>query len=194
MKLIQYMQRENKMESTTQGIRSEMEKTGEPKSGSFNRRSYYTNIRLCLDKKKIQLKAKVDTGATHTILGLRNNALKPFANKIILNNNQSGALTASDEEIKLYGYIVTDFWITQDILIPKIKLYFSEDIGEKAVFGMDILSLFDFQYLREKGSSNGTFWINNYTSTLDALKKRMLNKDIDYLDAELILDIDDILL
>ena len=36
MKLIQYMQRENKMESTTQGIRSEMEKTGEPKSGSFN--------------------------------------------------------------------------------------------------------------------------------------------------------------
>lgn len=67
------------------------------------------------------MKAKVDTGATHTILGLRNNALKPFANKIILNNNQSSALTASDEEIKLYGYIVTDFWITQDILIPKIK-------------------------------------------------------------------------
>jgi hypothetical protein len=182
------------MENNTQGIRSEMEKTGEPKSGSLNRRSYYTNIRFSFEKKKIQLKAKVDTGATHTILGLRNNALKPFANKIILNNNQSSALTASDEEIKLYGYIVTDFWITQDILIPKIKLYFSEDIGEKAVLGMDILSLFDFQYLRERGSSNGTFWINNYVSTLDALKKRMLNKDIDYLDPELILDIDDILL
>ena len=112
------------MENNTQGIRSEMEKTGEPKSGSLNRRSYYTNIRFSFEKKKIQLKAKVDTGATHTILGLRNNALKPFANKIILNNNQSSALTASDEEIKLYGYIVTDFWITQDILIPKIKLYF----------------------------------------------------------------------
>lgn len=61
-------------------------------------------------------------------------------------------------------------------------MYFSEDIGEKAVLGMDILSLFDFQYLRERGSSNGTFWINNYVSTLDVLKKRMLNKDIDYLD------------
>lgn len=180
------------MENNTQGIRSEMEKTGEPKSGSLNRRSYYTNIRFSLEKKKIQLKAKVDTGATHTIMGLRNNALRPFVDKIILNNNnQSSALTASDEEIKLYGYIVTDFWITQDILIPKIKLYFSEDIGEKTVLGMDILSLFDFQYLRERGSSNGTFWINNYASTLDVLKKRMLNKDIDYLDPELIFEIED---
>ena len=56
------------MEKNTQGIRSEMEKTGEPKSGSLNRRSYYTNIRFSFEKKKIQLKAKVDTGATHTIL------------------------------------------------------------------------------------------------------------------------------
>ena len=97
------------MENNTQGIRSEMEKTGEPKSGSLNRRSYYINIRFILENKKIQIKAKVDTGATHTILGLRNNSLKPFTNKIIKNNNLSSALTASDEEIKLYGYVVTDF-------------------------------------------------------------------------------------
>ena len=180
------------MENNTQGIRSEMEKTGEPKSGSLNRRSYYINIRFILENKKIQIKAKVDTGATHTILGLRNNSLKPFTNKIIKNNNLSSALTASDEEIKLYGYVVTDFWLTQDILIPRIKLYFSDDIGEKAVLGMDILSLFDFQYLREKGCSNGTFWINNYVSTLDVIRKRMLNKEIDYLDPELIFDIEDI--
>lgn len=40
------------MENNTQGIRSEMEKTGEPKSGSLNRRSYYTNIRFSFEKKK----------------------------------------------------------------------------------------------------------------------------------------------
>lgn len=179
------------MGNDIQGLRSEMEKTGEPKSGSLNRRSYYTNIKFILEGKKIQIKAKVDTGATHTILGLRNNVLKPFANKITGNNKPIGALTASDEEITLYGYVVNDFWLTQDIIIPKIKLYFSEDIGEKAVLGMDILSLFDFQYLREKRSNNGTFWINNYANTLDVIQKRMLNKDIDYLDPELIFDVDD---
>ena len=77
-------------------------------------------------------------------------------------------------------------------MIPRIKLYFSDDLGEKAVLGMDKLSLFDFQYLREKGCSNGTFWINNYVSTLDVIRKRMLNKEIDYLDPELIFDIEDI--
>lgn len=40
------------MENNTQGIRSEMEKTGEPKSGSLNRRSYYTNIRFSFEKKR----------------------------------------------------------------------------------------------------------------------------------------------
>lgn len=179
------------MTNNVQGIKSEMEKTGEPKSGSLNRRAYYTNIRFIIENKKIQMKAKVDTGATHTIMGLKHNVLKPFVNKVIKSNNPIGALTASDEEIKLYGYIVNDFRLTPDITIPKIKLYFSEDIGEKAVLGMDILSLFDFQYLREKGSSNGTFWINNYANTLEAIQKRMLNKEIDYLDPELIFDIED---
>ncbi len=75
--------------------------------------------------------------------------------------------------------------------MDKIKLFFSEDIGNKALLGMDILSLFDFQYLKEKRQNYGTFWINNYDEALKELQVRRLNKDIDYIDPILIAAIDD---
>ena len=40
------------------------------------------------------------------------------------------------------------WWI---FVFPKIKLAFSEDIGNKALLGMDILSLFSFMYNRKEG-------------------------------------------
>ena len=56
--------------------------------------------------------------------------------------------------------------------------------------GMDILSLFDFQYLREKHQNYGTFWINNYHEVLKELHTRKLNKGIDYIDPILIANIE----
>ena len=75
------------------------------------------------------------------------------------------------------------------IIIPKLLIFFSKELKDKAILGMDILSLFDFQYLREKRSTNGTFWINNYQDVLDNISKRMLNQELDYLDPSLILSI-----
>ena len=101
------------------------------------------------------------------------------------------AYDASGTELKLYGYIVENFRLTDEITLDKIKLFFSEDIGNKALLGMDILSLFDFQYLKEKRQNYGTFWINNYDEALKELQARRLNKDIDYIDPILIAAVDD---
>lgn len=56
---------------------------------------------------------------------------------------------------------------------------------------MDILSLFDFQYLKEKQQNYRTFWINNYDEALKDLQTRRLNKNIDYIDPILIAAVDD---
>lgn len=112
--------------------------------------------------------------------------------KMILQSGMTGrAYDASGTELKLYGYIVENFRLTDEITLDKIKLFFSEDIGNKALLGMDILSLFDFQYLKEKRQNYGTFWINNYDEALKELQSRRLNKDIDYIDPILIAAVDD---
>lgn len=108
-------------------------------------------------------------------------------------NMRGVAYDASGTELKLYGYIVDNFKLTDEIMLDKIKLFFSEEIGSKALLGMDILSLFDFQYLKEKRQNYGTFWINNYNETLKELQIRRLNKDIDYIDPILIANVEDAL-
>ncbi len=109
--------------------------------------------------------------------------MKKKANPITHAFNRDGvAYDASGTELKLFGYIVENFKLTDDIILDKIKLFFSEDIGSKALLGMDILSLFDFQYLKERRQNYGTFWINNYDEALKDLQTRRLNKDIDYIE------------
>ena len=122
---------------------------------------------------------------------MENSYIKPFKDKILKSNMRGIAYDASGTELKLYGYIVENFRLTDEITLDKIKLFFSEDIGNKALLGMDILSLFDFQYLKEKRQNYGTFWINNYDEALEELQARRLNKDIDYIDPILIAAIDD---
>ena len=134
---------------------------------------------------------KIDTGATYTVIGLENSYIKPFKDKILKSSMRGIAYDASGTELKLYGYIVENFRLTDEITLDKIKLFFSEDIGNKALLGMDILSLFDFQYLKEKRQNYGTFWINNYDEALKDLQERRLNKDIDYIDPILIAVVDD---
>lgn len=179
------------MSESNQGIKSEMQKVRNPYTKSFSRETYYTQIKFILDNEKITKKIKVDTGATYTVLGLEDDCINKYKEKILQSNMRGVAYDASGTELKLYGYIVKNFRLTQDIIIDKIKLFFSENIGEKALLGMDILSLFDFQYKREKRQSIGTFWINNYTETLDDLAKRRLNNSIDYIDPIGIAIIDD---
>lgn len=135
---------------------------------------------------------KIDTGASFTVIGLKNDQLSQFADEIRQHKIKDKASDASDNKIQLYEYIVENFKLTKEIIIPKIKLYFSDDIKNKALIGMDILSLFDFQYLKDGGISHGTFWINNYEIALDKLKDRTFNKDLDYIDPGSIYSIEEL--
>ena len=119
-------------------------------------------------------------------------SLLEYREKILQSSMIGRAYDASGTELKLYGYVVEKFRLTDEIVIDKIKLFFTEDIGNKALLGMDILSLFDFQYLKEKRQNYGTFWIDNYDKALKELQARKLNRDIDYIDPILIANIDEI--
>ena len=119
-------------------------------------------------------------------------SLLEYREKILQSSMIGRAYDASGTELKLYGYVVEKFRLTDEIVIDKIKLFFTEDIGNKALLGMDILSLFDFQYLKEKRQNYGTFWIDNYDKALKELQARNLNRDIDYIDPILIANIDEI--
>ena len=163
--------------------RAEMKKRANPITHAFNRESYFTRIRFKIDNNLVNVTTKIDTGATYTVIGLENSYIKPFKNKILKSNMIGTAYDASGTELKLYGYIVENFRLTDEITLDKIKLFFSEDIGNKA--------LFDFQYLKEKRQNYGTFWINNYDEALKELQARRLNKDINYIDPILIAAVDD---
>ena len=178
-------------DTTMHGLLSEMTKVGNPyKNGVFGRESYYTSVSFTIQDTVLDVTAKVDTGATYTIFGLNNSMFSELAEQIQNSTMRGRAYDASDTELRLYGYVVNDFRLTDDIVIDRIKLFFSADIGDKALLGMDILSLFDFQYLREKHQNYGTFWINNYHEVLKELHTRKLNKGIDYIDPILIANIE----
>lgn len=166
--------------------RSEMSKEANPITHVFNRESYFTRIGFKIDNNLVNVTTKIDTGATYTVIGLCSDELENYKNNILKSNMRGIAYDASGTELKLYGYIVENFRLTDEIILDKIKLFFSEDIGNKALLGMDILSLFDFQYLKEKRQNYGTFWINNYDEALKDLQARRLNKNIDYIDPILI--------
>lgn len=174
-----------------QGIKSEIKKVGDPnRNGSLIRTSYYTKVNFIVENKSTDIIMKLDTGAAHTVIGLNNEVIVRYADMIKAQNINGKAYDASGTELKLNGFVVSDFRLTDDIVLPKIKIWFSEQLGEKAVLGMDILSIFDFQYQREKGSTNGTFYINNYEDTLNTLNSRTLNHDLGYIDPDLILIMD----
>lgn len=172
-------------------MRSELIKVKNPYTKAFNRETYFTPVKFKLGTEDISIKMKVDTGATYTVIGLGNEVVEDFKDVILKSDMLGAARDASDRDLHLYGYIVDNFKLTDDIVLDKIKLFFSEDIKNKALLGMDILSLFDFQYLKEKRQNYGTFWINNYEEALREIKTRQLNKDIDYIDPILIASIDD---
>lgn len=168
-----------------------MSKEANPITHAFNRESYFTRIGFKIDNKLVKVTTKIDTGATYTVIGLCSDELEDFKKDIMKSNMRGIAYDASGTELKLYGYIVENFRLTDEITFDKIKLFFSEDIGNRALLGMDILSLFDFQYLKEKRQYYGTFWINNYVEALKEIRSRILNKDIDYIDPILIADVED---
>lgn len=153
-----------------------------------DRNSYYTNISYVIHGSKVESELKVDTGASHTIIGLGRDELSRYKNFISKSQIVSSAFTATNQSIPLIGVVLDEFWLTQDIVIPNILIFFSESLGKKAVLGMDILSMFNFQYRIYPGKSWGHFYINDYEKTLEDINERVIRRKLGYVDPYTIME------
>lgn len=173
-----------------QGLRSELVRVPEPETNSTLRNKYYTKLRFNCNELKLMHTVKVDTGASHTVISLNEINNKCIIDEIIENGVKEESLfAATGGEINIFSYIVDELALTEEIVFPcKIKIFFSDNI-KRSVLGMDILSLFDFQYLKEPKQIKGTFWINNYAYVLENIEKRKINVDNDYIEPMSIADI-----
>lgn len=104
--------------------RSEMKKKANPITHAFNRESYFTKIGFRIDNKLVKVTSKIDTGATYTVIGLCGDEMEEFRSNILKSNMRGVAYDASGTELKLFGYIVENFKLTDDITLDKIKLFF----------------------------------------------------------------------
>lgn len=173
------------MSAQYKSLGTELERVGNPyKNNVINRTAYYINVYFTINGKKVFIPMKVDTGAAYTVIGTYNTKIEKWRDIINKSNMAGKAYDASDNEINLRGYILSNFRLTKDIIFPKIKIFFSDTLGDRAVLGMDILSLFDFQYKHEKGNMLGTFWINNWEEHMEQIDRILQKKKLDYLDTE----------
>lgn len=141
-----------------------------PQRNKHFRTSYYTEVRFAYREEDVDIEVKVDTGSPYTIIGTRNRKLGDDIKESIEkmdNSNETVAEDASGSEVRLKEVIVEKFMLT-------------EDIGEKAVLGMDILSLFDFQYIR----NDKTFYIYYANNYLEDIKRNSTNKEDDYINPD----------
>lgn len=162
-----------------------------PQRSKHFRTSYYTEVHFVYNDEDVDIEVKVDTGSPYTIIGTKSRKLGVDIQesiKKIDNSSEMMAEDASGSTVKLKEVIVEKFILTEDIVFPKIRIFFSDDIGEKAILGMDILSLFDFQYVRK----DKTFYIHYPNNFLDDLKERSTNKEDVYINPDKIVLIDNV--
>ncbi len=140
-----------------------------PNTSSESRLSYYTDLYFNIDDINVGIVAKVDTGASYTIIGTEVDGLDACVDYINANAiiEKEQPEDATKNKIHMKSLTVSDFQLTKEICIPKIKLFFSDDLKDKAILGMDILSLYDFVYRHEVNQIKGTFWLihNPYATT-----------------------------
>lgn len=173
------------------GKKSELIKVADPKYGVYSRRKYYTKLCYKINGIEVSHPFLIDTGSSFTVVGLKHPAIELFSDLILESGlKDCKAYDATDDEILLKCFVVSDFRLTNDIIIPKLKLHFSTELDTKCLLGMDILSIFDFQYKKDNPRTrSGSFWINNYDSDLLWLSNNSLNKELNYVDPDLILDL-----
>lgn len=156
--------------------------------GNYDRRSCFVKVSFNLMNISSNINVKIDTGASRTVIGTNNAKIRQKIKDIILQEPVcKGRLeSATGGEISYREVVVDDFYLTPDVVFPKIKLAFSEDIGSKALLGMDILSLFSFMYNRKEGELclMDCDTVNRY------IERHCFNKELGYVDPSLIAGID----
>lgn len=167
-------------------------KVNNPFHRNYSRTSYYIKIGFTIKGEKIEVPAKVDTGATYTIIGTEIAGFLQFKDEIMHNYIAKGkAYDASDNDLDIYAYKVSNFKLSDDIIFPEVLINFSEKLGKKAVVGMDILSLFNFSYIKDPIGSNGHFEVFNYNEVLEKLYSSKVYNDLGYIRPDMVLLLDD---
>ena len=157
--------------------RSELVRVGNPfRHNRFVRTEYYTNISFCIDNEFVEITVKVDTGSPYTIIGLNNDSMLPFRDKILPNVVDIELYDATESQVDIEQYNVSNFKLTDDIVFDKLKLCFSNDLNKKSVLGLDILSLFEAKYEFYNKSRSGTLFLLNFTNSINNANK-FLDKD-----------------
>lgn len=142
-----------------------------PFTGSNTILEYYTSISFIVDTEKVEdMVFKVDTGSSYTVISSDMPNIEHLS--LIDDNNiiDTKVYDASDKPIQLYKMAVNDFQLTEDITFKKVEIYITDMLHRKAILGLDMLSLFSFQYLQEPNQIKGTFWINNYEQSMKRYK------------------------
>lgn len=148
--------------------------------------SYYTLLSLNLNGKIKKLQFKLDTGSPYTIIGLdllKRNGID-LTQELENTGFQEELFDASGRNVRIAPYIVQSFKLTEEITLNDVQIYISPDIENRAVLGMDLLSLLDFQYQWEVNSMLGTFWINNYIARRKFIENMLEEKNLKILDSK----------
>lgn len=164
---------------------------GNPKrNNTLRRTSYYTSMSILLNDTKELVIAKVDTGASFTVIGFDAIQDKNIRQLISKSDIDATASDASGSVLTLKGLVVDSFEFAKGVVLNNTLIYFSEQMHDRSVLGMDILSLFDFHYRKEVHETRGTFWLYNVEDTLARISEKMYKSSIPYLNPGEIFDID----
>ena len=158
--------------------------------GNYDRRSYFVLVNFCLECTRTDLSMKVDTGAFRTVIGLDSiRAATKIKNTILQEQLCKGRFeSATGGDISYREIVVEDFYLTPDVIFPKIELAFSEDVGNKALLGMNILSLFSFMYNRKKRE----LCLMDCDTVNEYIEQHCFNKELGCVDPSLIAEIDNV--
>lgn len=137
------------------------------------RTSYYTRISFEYGENENKVEVKIDTGSPYTIIGTGSDRLNLDLIQHINNTDVklSPIENVSGGKVNIKECIVDNFKLTLEIILPKVKIFFSDDIQNKAVLGMDLLSLFDFNYAKR----DKTFYLHYRDGYINALFEKMTN-------------------
>lgn len=156
-------------------------------AGSVTRFCYFTKLQFYLGGRYIDTEVKVDTGSYYTIIGADAIKLTKERRKALPIEDTGRRLeSASGHILNAKPIVVDEFRLTNELIFPQILIYISDDLKDKSVLGMDILTLFNFRYDRR----DHTMWLYYEDDFLDRLKKRMFHHKKDYIDPGYIASLD----
>ena len=140
---------------------------------SRSRLYYYTDVKFFVNNLDINVTLKIDTGSPYTIIGLSKlDSYKKIKNYILDNSEVIDPIQdASGNAVDLRTFVVENFYLTKDVVFDKVLIYFSDVMNNKAVLGMDIISIFAHSYILDGNNTSGVYWLHSIETAIERLEK-----------------------